>query len=367
MVNQEKRKIKFCLIIHSLGIGGMERVMAELANNFSARKNIEVHLVMIGIKRNIEYPISESILIHRPGFEFDNSRRTLDTFRTLRFIRSKIKEIGPDKVLGFGELWNNLVLLSLYGLRIPVFVSDRSEPNKDLGRIHNFLRDKLYPTAAGYVAQTDEARRICEENRWNTNIRVIGNPIREIKPDDNITRENIVLTVGRLIKTKNIDQLIQIFNSINQPGWKLVIVGGNAKKLRLFEDLQMLINDLGAEDKIFLEGKQKNVERYYNKSKLFAFTSSSEGFPNVIGEALSAGLPVVAYDCVAGPSDMIDDGDNGFLIPLFDQKKFTDKLRLLMENSELRCRMAENAKKIVDKFSVNKIADQFYSFMLEDR
>jgi glycosyltransferase involved in cell wall biosynthesis len=66
-------------------------------------------------------------------------------------------------------------------------------------------------------------------------------------------------------------------------------------------------------DKVFLEGEQKEIDPWYHRAKLFAFTSSSEGYPNVVGEALSAGLPVVAYDCIAGPSDMIDDGKTGIL------------------------------------------------------
>ena len=86
--------------------------------------------------------------------------------------------------------------------------------------------------------------------------------------------------------------------------------------------MRRIIADNNAEDKVFLEGKQADVETYYFKSKVFAFTSSSEGFPNVIGEAMSARLPVIAFDCIAGPSEMIKDNENGFLIPLFNFGQF---------------------------------------------
>ena len=102
-------------------------------------KKTEVHLVLIGIKREISYPLDESVIVHRPGFEFSNRRRTIDTLRTMAFIRSEVKTIDPDTILSFGEMWNNMVLLSLWGLSCPVYISDRSEPNKDLGKLHNFF------------------------------------------------------------------------------------------------------------------------------------------------------------------------------------------------------------------------------------
>ena len=88
-------------------------------------------------------------------------------------------------------------------------------------------------------------------------------------------------------------------------------------------------------DHIKLVGEQKDVEFYYKLADIFVFTSSVEGFPNVLGEALSSGLPVVSYDCIAGPADMITNGENGFLIPVFDDEQFSQKLLYLMESQEL--------------------------------
>jgi len=339
--------------------------MAQLAGSFVRKENTEVHLVLIGINREVLYDLPESVKVHRPSFPFSNSRRTLDTLRTMRFLRYTVKEIDPDTVLSFGEMWNNLVLLSLYGLDYPVYLSDRSQPDKDLGKLHNKLRDRLYPRAAGYIAQTQKAAEICSEKKWNHNIKVIGNPVRDVKPDPAVEKENIVLFVGRLIPTKHVDQLIEIFMEIDMPGWKLCIVGGDAKRMTLSVELEKLVTDLGAAGHIMLEGRQKDVDRYYNRSKIFAFTSSSEGFPNVVGEALSAGLPVVAYDCVAGPSDMIVEGENGFLIPLFDRKKFKTALQLLMDDEKLREEFSANSRVKVQDFEAGKIADKFYDFIVE--
>ncbi|MDZ7634136.1 MAG: glycosyltransferase [Bacteroidales bacterium] len=94
---------------------------------------------------------------------------------------------------------------------------------------------------------------------------------------------------------------------------------------------------------LYWKGYQSDTDNYYRRSRIFAFMSSSEGFPNVLGEALSAGLPVVSYDCLAGPSDLISDGDNGFLIPLFDRELFKEKLTLLMANDELASTISQAA------------------------
>ena len=200
---------------------------------------------------------------------------------------------------------------------------------------------------------------------WNTNVKVIGNPIRTIKQDPAISKENIVLTVGRLIKTKHIDQLIDIFAEIDHPHWKLVIVGGDAKKLNLSEKLQQKIDEMKMNGRIRLEGQQKNVDKYYNKSKLFAFTSSSEGFPNVIGEALSAGLPVVAYDCVAGPSDMISDGENGYLVTVLNTKRFKQKLEHLMNSEQLRKEFGKKSDLKIQEFTEEKIIEKYHRFIME--
>ena len=170
-----------------------------------------------------------------------------------------------------------------------------------------------------------------------------------------------MISVGRLIDTKNYDQLIAIFSRINNPSWKLVIVGGDALKQHNSEKLQKQINGSEMQDRIELAGTQKDINSYLLKAKIFAFTSSSEGFPNAIGEALAAGLPVVAYDCIAGPSDMIRDGENGYLIPLFDQLLFEEKLKQLMNDESLIQSMGNAAVESVKKFSIENIVSNYYN------
>jgi len=355
---------KIVFVIHSLQAGGMERVVTEFANHFVGKKNIEIHIVLYGIKRDIFYKLNNKIHIHKPHFTFDNKRRLLSTIKTVLFLRKKINKLVPDTVVSFGEYWNNLVLMAVYGLKTPIYIADRSSPLKNLGSIQNSLRKWLYPKAAGLILQTQEAKAIYQNQFKKLNISVIGNPIREIDNINNIKRENIVLMVGRLIDSKHQDRLIKIFSKINKSDWKLVLVGGDAKKQKNKEKLTKLINGLKIENRIILAGSQKNVESYYLKSKIFVFTSSSEGFPNVIGEAMAAGLPVVAYDCVSGPSEIINNKEDGFLVPLYDDKMFQEKLEMLMKNEELRKIMGKRAVINIKRFDNEKISNEFLKTVL---
>ena len=360
-------KIKICLVIPSLQAGGMERVMSELLWYFAEKEHLEVNLVLYGKTRQVFFEIPENIEIHKPAFRFKDRFRSLSTLRTIAFLRRTIKKIKPATVLSYGEYWNNLVLISVLGLRYPVYVSDRSQPDKSLGRLHDRLRRLLYPGAKGVILQSETARKVFLDLNRHSNVEVIGNPIRKILPElSDIQRENNILMVGRLIQSKHQDRLIEIFSKLSHSDWKLLIVGYDHLKQKHMERLEKLVKELKLEGRVKLLGKQSGIEEFYLKSSIFAFTSSSEGFPNVIGEAMSAGMPVVSYDCVAGPSEMIRDGRNGFLVPLFDDEQFREKLDLLMSNEEMRKEFGKQAYEDIKRFSISEIGDKYLKFILNE-
>jgi len=364
-LSKEESVKKLCMVIPSLQAGGMERVMSELAWHFSRREDLELHLVLYGMKREIFFDLPEELRIHKPAFRFNNRLRLIYTLKTLLFLRSAVKRIHPDRVLSFGELWNSFVLLGLLGLKYPVFISDRCSPERSYNIRNRFLRRWLYPKAAGIIAQTKKAREIYAEKFGHRNICVIGNPIREVRVDGKTGKENIVLMIGRLIKSKHQDELIRLFLEIQVPDWKLVLVGHDHLKQHNEERLRTIIDENGGKNRVFLEGKQSEVDPYYARSRIFAFTSSSEGFPNAIGEAMSAGLPVVAFDCVAGPSEMVRDCQTGFLVPVLDFQKFRERLEWLMTDEVLRESFGANGRKEIREFSMDRIGDRFLDFILD--
>lgn len=361
-MSETKKKIVFA--VHSLCPGGQERVVSVLINEFSKQNDVEIHLVMFGRCPELFYTIPNITIIHQPNFKFNDILRFWFTVKTMWFIRSTLMKIKADAILSFGEHWNSFVLLSCMGCNLPIFVSDRNQPGKKLGLIQETLRAYLYPKAKGIIAQTAIAKSVLFSKTKHANIAVIGNPIPESVLDETIKRRNIVLSVGRLIDTKHHDALIKSFLKVRKGDWKLVIVGDDAIKQRNKEKLEQLVKNLNAQDYIEIAGKSNEVQKYYQRAKVFAFTSSSEGFPNVIGEAMMAGLPVVAFDCVAGPAEMVHDNSNGFLVPLFDFNEFENKLNLLMSNDLLINKMSENAYNSIQQFNAQSISKKFFNFVL---
>jgi len=343
----------------------MERVMSELANYFCRIPDIELHIILYGKDPKVYYEIPYNLILHKPESEFNERMRFLSAIRRIFYLRRTIRSINPDSILSFGEYWNSFVLLSIIGLDYPVYISDRCSPAKQFGNTHHFLRKLLYRRAAGVIAQTAKAQSLYSNQFINNNIRVIGNPIRMIScKNKKIEREKIILTVGRLIRTKHHDILIRLFSEVSEEGWRLVIVGDNALKEDTRSALEQLVDSLGMTDRIILAGNIKDVDTYYCRSQIFAFTSSSEGFPNVIGEAMSAGLPVIAFNCIAGPEELIRDGETGYLVDLFDNDTFRDRLRKLMNDHHLRSRMGAAGMKVIEDYASEKIGQRYLDFIL---
>lgn len=337
-------------------------MVSVLADFFCNQGNIEVHLLLFGKSPELFYEIQENIKIHIPSAPFIEKKRFFSAVKRLFYLRRTTKSIEPDAILSFGEYWNSFVLIALWGLRYDIFISDRCSPEKQYGFFHSLIRAMFYPKATGIISQTDYAKRIYKDKFRHKNITVIGNPfiIKEVNENQ---REKIVLTIGRLIKSKNHRQLIDMFSEINMPEWKFIIVGGDSLKGDLHQSLKEYIKEKREDHRIFLEGYKSNVDMFYKKAGIFVFASETEGFPNVIGEAMAAGLPVIAFNCIAGPSEMISDGHDGFLVQTKDYSEFKQKLQLLMERKELRDKLGRNAAESIQKYSVENVGERFLNFI----
>ena len=173
--------------------------MAELANYFYLQSGIEIHLVLFGRSREIFYSIPKNITIHIPHFKFNNNLKLWNTIKTIFFLRRTIHLIQPNSILSFGEYWNSFVLLALYGLKYPVFISDRCQPDKSFGVFHDRLRRWLYPGAQGIITQTSQAEAIYRIQFRSSTINTIGNPIHFVDTKSVIKKENIVIKNSKSI------------------------------------------------------------------------------------------------------------------------------------------------------------------------
>jgi len=111
----------------------------------------------------------------------------------------------------------------------------------------------------------------------------------------------------------------------------------------LRSDLEKLVVKFNMQDKIKFLGFKKNVDAYLSRSSIFAFTSESEGYPNALLEAMCSGLACISFDCLAGPSDMIINGENGFLVEMNNILDYQQKLEQLMNDKALRDKFSNKA------------------------
>ena len=350
---------KIFLISPTLQQGGAERVISELANQFCKYDGVTIHLVLLAISDDF-YSINDKVIIHRLGFENKGKvQKKISEIKTLFQLRNLYRHHKPNSVLSFQERFNSFAILASIGTRIPVFVSDRSNPLKLLSPFNEKLRRFTYKYAAGIISQTSFAKEIIEKKIKNKNIKVIPNPIKEITTYPEIKREKIILNVGRLVPEKGQKYLIEAFTKLDNKEWKLFLLGEGP----LLKELQSQVVNLGKSDQVEFKGAVTNVDEYLARASIFAFPSISEGFPNALIEAMGAGLPCVSFDCNAGPRDVIVDGENGFLIELNNTVELHDKLNLLTHESELRTEIGKQAIKQKEVYNLDVIASQFYDFI----
>lgn len=349
-------KEKICFVTPSLEIGGMQRVINIVAN-YAVKRNYTVTIICL-FKTGIEYDFLPDIQIIEPDFPYKKGLK--NKIFTFNFLYKKLQQLGPDCVLSFSEVFNPLAIVASKLLGLRVYISDRSNPYKALRLSIQFLRKLTYPLAHGMIAQTKLAKEVALKRGYNKNIAVIPNPLRKI--NDQIKKEykNRIISVGRLVETKKFDDLIDIFISVeNNDDWELWILGEGPEK----ENLQRKISALNVDHKVKLLGAVKNVDKYFAQASIFAFTSISEGFPNALTEAIAFPLASIAYDCPAGPNDIIENGENGFLIPLNNKKLFKKKLNKLMASEKLRHELVGNYTHYKEKYLQDKIVESYLAFI----
>ena len=174
-----------------------------------------------------------------------------------------------------------------------------------------------------------------------------------------VEKEKIIINVGRLVKEKGQMHLIRAFAKLEASNnWKLVLLGDGY----LRKDIEEIIQELKIEDRVFLAGAVKNVDEWLNRASLFVFPSISEGFPNALLEAMAIGLPVISFDCDAGPRDIIENNLNGILVNLGDEEDLYQQINSLINDEGKRKKLGEEALQVKYKYDLKNIANQYLEF-----
>jgi glycosyltransferase involved in cell wall biosynthesis len=162
-----------------------------------------------------------------------------------------------------------------------------------------------------------------------------------------------VVAAGRLVRRKGMGRLIRAYLPVARahPDWQLLIYGRGG----LQADLQALIERRGVVDQVRLMGHTDDLAAALESASLFATASRAEGFPMVLLEAMSKGLPLVAFDCPRGPRDIVRDGENGRLVPNGDIPAFTAALEDLVGDEQSLRRMGARARADAATYSMDGV------------
>ena len=349
-----------CLVSPSLKVGGIERALVVLANDFVAR-GLKVSFVSC-LAGGHFYQLDERITLIEPKFRRSASKLNKLVFypRMLGFIRKEVRKINPDVVLAFGDWFSPLVLLALYGTKYPVFISDRTSPDYKFSFPIPFMKRWLYPRSAGFIAQTQRAVEYKQKQFGDKlNIRVIPNAIREVKSFPDVKCEKIILYVGRFAWEKGPERLIRAFAAMeDRQGWKLQMAGSGP----LLKPMQELAKQLNLENDIIFLGKVEDVDQLYAKTSIYVLPSVLEGFPNSLCEAMAAGLPVICFDSIPW-DEILEPGKSGLVVKNNDISQLTETLQELIQNKNLRESLGQNALSIKDRLSKKKIGEQVLEFI----
>lgn len=346
-------------VITSLNFGGAERVISLLANRFNKEHNVNVITLS---KDAPKYDLDNRIKLYQlqpTSLKFLNS--IYSNINYLLRIRTILKKTNTDVVISFMPTSNVLSIVSSFFSDRKVIISERANPEHN--PVNNFwksLRFLTYRFCDFLVVQNELVKRYFVRTVNKDKIHIIYNPI-EINKRENLKKEKIILTVGRLDDNKNQKQIIDSFYKVSQTymEWKLIVCGDGDNLLMLKD----LVNKYKIEDKVEFTGNVMNVSDYYSRASVFAFSSLSEGFPNVLLEAFNFRCASISFDAPSGPSDIITNNETGFLIDLKHSEEYTKKMLELISNDDLIRKFGNKGYESLKVFSIDAIYYKWLSLI----
>ena len=339
-MNVTNKRVTF--LISSLAGGGAEGVCVNVANGL-AEQGWQIDLVVLHLN-NAAYYDRVSDKVNLVVLDVNHARYA--GLPLLKYIRQQ----KPKTVLVFNyELAVMLVMLrSVFHFKARIIARNINTLSQKRNQAQGFWRKYVVkPLIDCFYCKVDHVINQCQAMREDLialypqlaeKSSVIYNPVAKHIEDyakthdlSQVEKQDYLLCVGRLEKQKAFHYAIEGFAEVANefPNLRLKIVGQGS----LAESLKQCAIDFGVADRVDFEGFQKDMVAYYLHAKATVLTSLYEGFPNVLVESITLGTPVVAFDCPSGPSEIIQNGVNGYLVEMDNLKKLKFFLKRVVDNS----------------------------------
>lgn len=333
--------------------GGLERILVEKVNELSSRYCFEVYVLTVSQGHHPMPFLLCSEVIHRDlniqfhrQYQARGLRRFWLRYKLNRTFRRRLKEqicdIYPDVIVSMR--WGLVRPLVRLRSNIPIVYEAHTLCFESSYQHLNMIKRCLYKRDIHSIKSVQTVVSLTEGDamewkRINSNVIVIPNVVNlNTSGCYSDCQSKSVIYVGRYDEQKDMSSLLSIWEIVHHkhPDWQLHIYGGYGdEKNKILARISQLNINLCVHEPI------ANIIDKYIESSIFVLTSIYEPFGLVLPEAMSCGLPVVAFDCPYGPADIITDGKDGFLIKNRDLTEFANKVCLLIDNLELRKAMGQ--------------------------
>ena len=359
--------MKILFRISYMGFGGAEQVFLSLAREFR-----KLHDVIFVTDKNYGTTYDTLKEENIPVISLDCRRTYLSIISFAHFIDS----LKPDIILSAYPDTNGACILSskLAKHKCKIVLSEHASVIEHFKHKPLFQRikvrliikhlykyaDKIVAVSKGVSEEVADILKIADKCTF------IYNPVRFLPSKGNydFKKDNgSIITVGRITPQKNFTMLLEAATIIKKSDshLKFKIIGG-IQDQQEYLALQDYVTKNELNETVEFVGFCADVENYYRKAELFVLCSAWEGFGNVIVEALSFGLPVVATDCKSGPSEILENGRYGRLVPVGDSPTLAKSI--LAEIAEPSSTIDERHKRALD-FSESNIANQYMKLFYE--
>lgn len=351
--------------------GGLERVLIEKMNYLADSEGYEIYTITYNQGTHpLPYPLSPKIVhrdldvhLHRQ-YRYHGFKKYYYKYRLrkllIRRLQSEIEAIKPDvivcpriELIGYILKAKGDILLIYESHCSCKWVSYGYEG--PLWHIKRYCYFRQVKKAQMIVALTEGDA--IEWRKVTPNVCVIPNVVHLNDSDtySDCTAKQVIF-VGRFSKQKDVGSLLRIWALVYQrhPDWSLHIYGGYGEEQ---ESLLAEIKHMDAN--IQVHNPTLDIIEKYKESSFLLMTSLYEPFGLVLPEAMSCGLPVIAFDCPYGPADIVTDGVDGFIIKDRSIKEYVDKVCLLMEKEELRYKIGQAGAMSSRRFEINHIMPQW--------
>ena len=356
---------------------GMSRVLSQKVNYLAEHTDYELYVVLTEKASSpFYYNLSSKVSYENFDINFDELYsmplikrlwayyKKQTTYR--RLFTKYLMQVRPD------------ITVSVMRREIN-FINDIPDGSKKVGEIHfnkktyrtvnksflpSFVND--YLTKRWQASLEREIRRLDkfvvltheDFSYWKgfTNIEVIPNPIYTYPKLASPCDSHQVIAVGRYTWQKGFDLLITAWHNVamRHPDWQLRIFGAGDPTV-----YRKMVEELNLQSSLICEEATNDVYQKYIESSVFVLSSRFEGLPLVLIEAMSAGLPCVAFTCPCGPRDVISDGEDGILVESGNIEKLAEGICCLIENETLRKQYGCSARKNATRYLESNIMDKW--------